>query len=187
MGIPFIAHTDSRVLQIQLLSIPIPQIAPKLSQPWMGLSLHGNYKYCFSLSQQTNATLPLPSYTATGVYVCVCLCVCVCVSVCVCVWERERECVSACVCVCVSVYVCVCECVCVCLRASVRACVWSVYLFIFRNCILLSWFFLCESELATHKVLTAARRLLWDMVGTLTLFSVEIVCVLQSVSFKSIV
>ena len=33
MGIPFIAHTDTRVLQIQLLSIPIPQIAPKLSQP----------------------------------------------------------------------------------------------------------------------------------------------------------
>ena len=34
----------------------------------MGLNLHGNYKYCFSLSQQTNATLPHPSYTATGVY-----------------------------------------------------------------------------------------------------------------------
>ena len=31
MGIPFIAHRDTRVLQIQLLSIPIPQIAPKLS------------------------------------------------------------------------------------------------------------------------------------------------------------
>ena len=32
-GKPFIAHTDTTVLQIQLLSIPIPQIAPKLSQP----------------------------------------------------------------------------------------------------------------------------------------------------------
>ena len=58
-------HTDTRVLQIQLLSIPISQIAPKLSQPEMGLDLHGNYKYCFSLCQYTNATLPRPSYTAT--------------------------------------------------------------------------------------------------------------------------
>ena len=60
-------HTDTRVLQIQLQSIHIPQIAPKLSQPQVGLSLPGNYKYCFSLSQQTNATLPHPSYTAKGV------------------------------------------------------------------------------------------------------------------------
>ena len=33
MGIPFIAHKDTRVLQIQLLSIPILQIAPELSRP----------------------------------------------------------------------------------------------------------------------------------------------------------
>ena len=31
--VAFIAHTDTRVLQIQLLSIPIPQIAPKLPRP----------------------------------------------------------------------------------------------------------------------------------------------------------
>ena len=35
----------------------------------MGLSLHGKYKYCFSISQYTNATLPHPSYTATGVII----------------------------------------------------------------------------------------------------------------------
>ena len=35
----------------------------------MGLSLHGNYKYCFSLSQQTNATIPHPSYPATGRFI----------------------------------------------------------------------------------------------------------------------
>ena len=46
MSSPFLTepHRDTRVLQIQLLSIPIPQIAPKLLQPKMGLSLHGNYK-----------------------------------------------------------------------------------------------------------------------------------------------
>ena len=49
--IPFICTHRHRVLQMQLLSIPIPQTAPKLSQQYMGLSLHGNYKYCFSLSQ----------------------------------------------------------------------------------------------------------------------------------------
>ena len=32
----------------------------------MGLSLHGNYKYYFSLSQWTNATQPHPLYTATS-------------------------------------------------------------------------------------------------------------------------
>ena len=35
----------------------------------MGLSLLGNYKYCFNLSQYTNATIPHPSYTATGRYI----------------------------------------------------------------------------------------------------------------------
>ena len=51
MGISFIAHTDTRVLQIQLLSIPIPQIAPK------------SHKWDWAFMGTTNISLAEPCLT----------------------------------------------------------------------------------------------------------------------------